>query len=502
MQIIQSVLLVAAAASTASAFSFRSGIAIVHGNLSMPVNANFAASYLAPFAPEDAVEQPFELIDDHEDLITNRHGNIVSLRKRGDDCQKYHKAISGDNCYTLALKYNVPEESLYEWNDQINSKCTNLYIGKSYCVKKDGETLLETACIKTYVVQSTDTCISVSKAHGIELESFYKMNPTVNKGSCNNLLTGGSYCVKESAKSVSNAIVNKAAKKMSSSTTTTTSTTAKTSRKRRGTKKKSRSTRASSTRRTKASQKSKKSTTKKTTTTTRTTTRTTTTKKPTTTTTTTTTRRRTTTTTKRPTTTKKEEEPKASSSSEKKDSRKLLQKGSDLTYYWIAHPDDYEHGGKSVTVKTCDGDSLGTVSEKYADALVMEGTGIVGSKVINLGGCSCSDYKCFMEVDKKEDPYGLTSFGSPLRPFITIAANDIKRNTKIYVPSIDGWEIPGSSKKHNGCLLVDDRSWSFDSNHIDFYVYREKNYRSLNGEHKVSSVDIYEGGDCHLLNYI
>lgn len=282
------------------------------------------------------------------------------------------------------------------------------------------------------------------------------MNPSVNKGSCNNLLTGGSYCIKESTKSVANAIVNKAAKKMSSSTTTATTTTTTTkTRKRRSTKRKTRSTRAPSTRRTKSSQKSKKSTTtttKKTTTTTTTTT----TKKPTT---TTTTRRKTTTTTttttKRPTTTKKEEEPKASSSSEKKDSRKLLQKGSDLTYYWIAHPDDYDHGGKSVTVKTCDGDSLGTVSEEYADALVMEGTGIVGNKVINLGGCSCSDYKCFMEVDKKEDPYGLTSFGSPLRPFVTIAANDIKRNTKIYVPSIDGWEIPGSSKKHNGCLLVD-----------------------------------------------
>ncbi|KAL7333342.1 hypothetical protein PS15p_202250 [Mucor circinelloides] len=501
MQIIKSVIIVAAA-STVSAFSWRSGIAIVHGNLSIPVNANFAASYLAPFAPEDAVEQPFELIDDHEDLITNRHGNIVSLRKRGDDCQKYHKAVSGDNCYTLALKYNVAEKSLYEWNDQINSKCTNLYIGKSYCVKKDGETILETACTKTYVVLSTDTCISVSKAHGIELDDFYKMNPSVNKGSCNNLLTGGSYCVKESTKSVANAIVNKAAKKVVSSTTTIKT------RKRRSTKKKSRSTRASSTRRTESSKKSKKSTTttkKTTTTTTTTTTRTTTTRKTTTkkpTTTTTTTTRRTTTTTKKPTATKKEEEPRASSSSDKKDNRKLLQKGSDLTYYWIAHPDDYEHGGKSVTVKTCDGDNLGTVSEKYADALVMEGTGVVGNKVINLGGCSCSDYKCFMEVDKKEDPYGLTSFGSPLRPFITIAANDIKRNTKIYVPSIDGWEIPGSSKKHNGCLLVDDRSWSFDSNHIDFYVYREKNYRSLNGEHKVSSVDIYEGGDCNLLNYI
>jgi hypothetical protein len=47
------------------------------------------------------------------------------------------------------------------------------------------------------------------------------------------------------------------------------------------------------------------------------------------------------------------------------------------------------------------------------------------------------------------------AFGSPLRPFITIAANDIKRNTKIFVPDLAGWEIPGTSKKHNGCLLVD-----------------------------------------------
>lgn len=50
------------------------------------------------------------------------------------------------------------------------------------------------------------------------------------------------------------------------------------------------------------------------------------------------------------------------------------------------------------------------------------------------------------------------AFGSPLRPFITIAANDIKRNTKIFVPDLEGWEIPGSSKKHNGCLLVDGKS--------------------------------------------
>jgi hypothetical protein len=38
----------------------------------------------------------------------------------------------------------------------------------------------------------------------------------------------------------------------------------------------------------------------------------------------------------------------------------------------------------------------------------MEGTGVIGSKIVNLGGCSCSGYKCFEIIDKKSDPYGLT----------------------------------------------------------------------------------------------
>lgn len=47
------------------------------------------------------------------------------------------------------------------------------------------------------------------------------------------------------------------------------------------------------------------------------------------------------------------------------------------------------------------------------------------------------------------------AYDTPLRPYVTVASNDIKKNTKIYVPSLVGWSIPGSSKKHNGCLLVD-----------------------------------------------
>lgn len=93
MQLTNLFVSISLAVSTVSAFNLfggpaKSEIAIVHGgNLS----AIYAASYLAPFAADDAEEAPYELIDDHEDLVEDRHGTIVSLRKRGDDCQKYHK---------------------------------------------------------------------------------------------------------------------------------------------------------------------------------------------------------------------------------------------------------------------------------------------------------------------------------------------------------------------------------------------------------------------------
>ncbi|KAI8376980.1 hypothetical protein BD560DRAFT_60275 [Blakeslea trispora] len=199
--------------------------------------------------------------------------------------------------------------------------------------------------------------------------------------------------------------------------------------------------------------------------------------------------------------TKKKTKKSAKKSSSSKEVRKKLQSNAAFTYYWIAQEGNYS-GGKKVAVKTCNGKTIASVNEKYADALVMEGTGVVGSKIVNLGGCSCSNYKCFELVDRKTDPYGLTSHGSPLRPYVTIASNDLKKNTKIYVPSLVGWSIPGSNKKHNGCLLVDDQSWSFGGKHIDFYVYSMQNYQKLDKAHSTTKVDIYQGGSCKLLNYM
>lgn len=49
-------------------------------------------------------------------------------------------------------------------------------------------------CTKTYLVVS-GTCDSVAAANGISTDQFFKLNPSINRPSCNNLYSGCAYCV-------------------------------------------------------------------------------------------------------------------------------------------------------------------------------------------------------------------------------------------------------------------------------------------------------------------
>jgi hypothetical protein len=68
-----------------TALSVTENLAIVHGNLTL---------YSSLFSPENAIEKPFELVDDHEDLVEDHIGRVFSLKKRKDDCQQYHKGMN------------------------------------------------------------------------------------------------------------------------------------------------------------------------------------------------------------------------------------------------------------------------------------------------------------------------------------------------------------------------------------------------------------------------
>jgi hypothetical protein len=71
------------------------------------------------------------------------------------------------------------------------------------------------------------------------------------------------------------------------------------------------------------------------------------------------------------------------------------------------------------------------------------------------------------------------------------------------VKQMKGTKLP-NGKTHNGCTRVDDVSWSFGNNQIDWYVLRKANYEKLNAESNVKSdgyVDIEYPSTCTLNNY-
>lgn len=62
---------------------------------------------------------------------------------------------------------------------------------------------------------------------------------------------------------------------------------------------------------------------------------------------------------------------------------------------------------------------------------------------------------------REHNVFGLGSGAQNLVPYISIAANDIPYGQKLYISKLDGVDL-GYGIKHNGCVRVDDDSWSFE----------------------------------------
>jgi len=121
---------------------------------------------------------------------------------------------------------------------------------------------------------------------------------------------------------------------------------------------------------------------------------------------------------------------------------------------------------------------------------------------LNLGDCDCKGgYNCFEELDSDRYPFGSSAYGTPLIPFVTIASNDIPRG-KAFIQRIVGWSIPGSKLKHNGCVFVDDQSWSFTNKWVDFFAYTQQGYHMLDQQHNSPNVDIQWPSQCVILDYL
>ncbi|KAI8063697.1 uncharacterized protein B0P05DRAFT_640194 [Gilbertella persicaria] len=179
-----------------------------------------------------------------------------------------------------------------------------------------------------------------------------------------------------------------------------------------------------------------------------------------------------------------------------------------LTMYWIPKEGEKDmlndgkvvtlNGSKTKALKTSSGSTIAKVSKTTFEKFQMEGTGLLKNGImVNLD----SGKDEFMKVNRKESPYGLgNDEDNHLVPWVSVASNDLKKGTKLYIKELDGLKLP-DGKTHNGCVRVDDEGWSFGGCQLDFFVLQFSAYQKL--EDMISDkVTVKEKKDCKILDYV
>jgi hypothetical protein len=57
-------------------------------------------------------------------------------------CGMYYRAVLGDYCNLLVMKFGISLTDFVFLNPAINENCTNLYANESYCVEAVGDSML------------------------------------------------------------------------------------------------------------------------------------------------------------------------------------------------------------------------------------------------------------------------------------------------------------------------------------------------------------------------
>lgn len=182
------------------------------------------------------------------------------------------------------------------------------------------------------------------------------------------------------------------------------------------------------------------------------------------------------------------------------------QGSSELTYYWIPKEGDGDMnnhgktvqltGSKTETLVDSNNKVIAKVSKATKDKFKMEGTGLLeNGMLLNLGEST----DVYMKLDRSETPYGVGSNGHALTPWVSVASNDITVGTTLYVKELDGVELP-NGETHNGCVRVDDESWSFDGCQLDFFILQYSAYKDMMNKvsGKITAVD----KSCSIKNYV
>ncbi|HEX5058030.1 MAG TPA: 3D domain-containing protein [Kofleriaceae bacterium] len=180
-----------------------------------------------------------------------------------------------------------------------------------------------------------------------------------------------------------------------------------------------------------------------------------------------------------------------------------------LRFYWMVLESDYDEPaspnvprsgrGKEqvsetarVDVYTPLGFFLGRMSEKFAWALRLEGSGLMADgRVINYAGKCDVGYAtkvagqpikatCFEQLDVEQFPFGRGAGFRPLIPFKSVAIDPrlVPLGEPLYIPEFDGMMLPDGSI-HDGCVRADDTGGGIKKRKMDFFVVTYGNFRFL-----------------------
>jgi hypothetical protein len=159
--------------------------------------------------------------------------------------------------------------------------------------------------------------------------------------------------------------------------------------------------------------------------------------------------------------------------------RSLL--GSFDVVYW-PFEEEVEFGGVvDALLPDANCQPLANVPAAFADSLCSTGSGsLADGSVVNLGdSCDCgypcpteSGASCFLRLDPATYPWGIGHAEAPIVPLrsLTVDVSLVEHGTVVYVPALDGLEIPerfGSRGEalgaggfiHDGCLRADDTGY-------------------------------------------
>jgi len=119
--------------------------------------------------------------------------STFALLANAGPCVRQYTVKEGDICDSISATKSVSTYQLAVINHGvIDSSCSNLMPGSTICIGYENED-----CSTTYVVKKDDTCDLITSATSIDSTLLWANNPQIDSG-CSNLYIGEVLCVAKS----------------------------------------------------------------------------------------------------------------------------------------------------------------------------------------------------------------------------------------------------------------------------------------------------------------